>query len=99
MEASTLIMIILKLTKKYQIKLNNLRKQPLSRNETKPNIWNEANIQYFNTLFEYKNSLKIKMWWDRLTKKLLENAHNLEITNVSGKFNLKKTLLFYNLTM
>ncbi len=97
MEASTLIMIILKLTKKYQIKLNNLRKQPLSRNETKPNIWNEANIQYFNTLFEYKNSLKIKMWWDRLKKKplifkkLLENAHNLEITNVSGKFNSKKT--------
>jgi len=80
---SNLMNIVLHLTKKYNIKLNNLKKQPLSRNETELNIWNEANIQYFKELFEYKNSLKIKMWWERLTKKPLKLKELLKDAELS----------------
>ena len=47
MDDSNLMNIVLHIAKKYDIKLNNLKKQPLCRNETELNIWNEANIQYF----------------------------------------------------
>jgi len=64
-----LVRIILNLIKKYNIKLNQLSKQPLSRNKDSSNIWNDISYHIFKSAFDYKKSLKVKQRWIRLSRK------------------------------
>ncbi len=74
-----LVRIILTLIKNYNIKINQLRKQPLSRNNDSPNIWNDISYHIFESGFDYKKSLKVKQRWIRLSRKP-------GIKNMIGKF-------------
>jgi len=60
METIALLKILINLVNKYGVKLNRLKDQRLSRNESIPNIWNDASDQYFKKKFECKDSLRIK---------------------------------------
>ncbi len=50
-----LVRIILTLIKDYNIKINQLRKQPLSGNNDSPNIWNDISYHIFESGFVSKN--------------------------------------------
>jgi len=81
METITLLKILINLVNKYGVKLNRLKDQRLSRNQSIPNIWNDASVQYFKKKFEYKDSLRIKQWWIRkqgTLKKLIEKEISLK---------------------